>query len=800
MKARLVRNKASGQSLPLIALMIVVLIAMVGLAVDVGNTYAQQRNTVRSSNSAALAGMTVLINNGKDESVYTAIVQSLKSNNISVPAIGAQPTGDQREMVANYLDASGNPIAACPNVGGCSGTTMSTLGVTYIRVEVKGRVNTFFARVVNANSLPVGANAWAAKGACTRGIYPIVIRDDFLGPNGWVNPTSTYSDNVYKNRTLKRIYTRDTQNPNGAFNWLRWVDATSVGSAPDLQASLTGPGNIEDGFNEPAWPTAANLPPKPTGYPQQPGVLNAGDWVYGNSGISNSSGIRAELDKHMQNHTEMMLPLWDYNDGNGVNGNYHISRVGRFLLTGYDLDKGYFDFVYLGDGGLCATLTTNTGGNDSNVGVTGQVFFRPRYKTVPSSRPPVQYEIILDVSGSMSWKFDGYGYKNGSAVLCTGTTASCSGSAYAWPDQTLRRIYVAKQAIKAFIDQMSTGDTMRIVSFSGGAISPTGNNNAINQLTDVWPSQDWSSDKTVLKAAVDSAGSVNNNPYLTDGRTPSAAGIASGSAVFSSAPKQEPSPGTQTYKRVSIFLTDGVANIRRDGSAPTYSSGCGSEIATCNTGTVNGVALPITAMLNESDNIKKVIDTIYVIALAGVDETGLKQVASAPNYPYFSSSPTGSDLTGIFQNIATNVKYGDCVPDGGDSWETSMNEDQVGDVSPSQGGPLTYPVAGKVYLYDKNGTALPAPKNVVPIQIDPTTNRLSFHVDNMIPGTYQMRAFVAYRGTDDESRIYSQIYTPNTASVDNATTFQVDPTSSLGTSIAIPPVYLDLSGSVCPNP
>ena len=99
-----------------------------------------------------------------------------------------------------------------------------------------------------------------------------------------------------------------------------------------------------------------------------------------------------------------------------------------------------------------------------------------------------------------------------------------------------------------------------------------------------------------------------------------------------------------------------------------------------------------------------------------------------------------------------------------------------------------------------NGAALPAPKNVVPIQVDPTTNRLSFHVDDMTPGTYQMRAFVAYRGEDDESRIYSQIYNPNTAAIDNAVTFQVSPSSSLGTSIAVAPLYLDLSGSVCPNP
>jgi len=61
------RSSAPGQSIPLIALLIVVLIAMVGLSVDVGNTYAQQRNTVRATNAAALAGMTELIRSNSDQ-------------------------------------------------------------------------------------------------------------------------------------------------------------------------------------------------------------------------------------------------------------------------------------------------------------------------------------------------------------------------------------------------------------------------------------------------------------------------------------------------------------------------------------------------------------------------------------------------------------------------------------------------------------------------------------------------------------------------------------------------------------
>src|SRR4029453_15872115 len=154
MKVRLARTKASGQSIPIIAPMIVVLFGMVGLAVDVGNTYAQQRNTVRASNSAALAGMTTLINGGSDDAVFKVISEWLKSNSIIVAKPGAVPQSGERSLVANYLDASGNPIASCPNIGGCGGSVPQ--GVAYIRVNVGGKVDTYFARVVGRPDLPGG--------------------------------------------------------------------------------------------------------------------------------------------------------------------------------------------------------------------------------------------------------------------------------------------------------------------------------------------------------------------------------------------------------------------------------------------------------------------------------------------------------------------------------------------------------------------------------------------------------------------------------------------------------------------
>jgi hypothetical protein len=804
MNARFTCSKAKGQSLPLIALMIVVLVAMVGLAVDVGNTYAEQRNTQRSSNAAAIAAMNSLIAGGDDASVYGVLVNSLKANNINVAAAGSAPQPGERLLVANYLDSSGNPLSACPNVGSnCSAATLQS--ARYIRVEVSGKVETYFARVVGRPDLPVGADSWVGRTTCASGIYPILVRDQLLGNNGFINSEGTYSDSNYRNKTVKTILLHDpVNNPSGGFNWARWSedagDKERGGLAVSTEAMMTGPGNISGGFDEAPWPEANNLNlPKPTGYPLFPHQLTGGDWIYPNTGVSNSSGLQEKLNYHIANKTVLNLPIWDVKTGSGNASSYHTARLGAFILISYNLsgsingtNPGYIKLAYIGNSKECAVLF-DIPSRDDDTSVTGEVEFRPRFREVPQSRPPVQYEIILDVSGSMSWTYEGYGWKDGKKTLCTGANANCQGYANAWPDETKRRIYFAKNAIKSFIDQMGPNDTMRIVSFTGQlpccSYSPT---KAVNGLTKAFPTSGWSSDKATLKSSVDAVGAVNGDKYKTDGRTPSSVGIARGSQEFGAAPTKSPVTN-EIYKRVAIFMTDGVANIRRNGEEESYKDepGCGSEIASCNVGDENGVLLPITAALAEADTLKQYAQ-VYAIAMAGVDETGLSNIASAPNAPFYSTSQNGGDLQTIFNSIATDVKEGTCVPKMA-TWEQTMDEAEVGNHNPA----VTYPTVGYVYLTTENGGALPNGQGKAPIQVNPESGRLFYRVDGLPPGTYQLRASLAYKGEDNTSRIYSVIYSKVTETSDTSTTIIVDPTKALGSVIPMGTISLDLNGTVC---
>jgi hypothetical protein len=423
------------------------------------------------------------------------------------------------------------------------------------------------------------------------------------------------------------------------------------------------------------------------------------------------------------------------------------------------------------------------------------VLYRPRFKEVPASNPVVQYEIILDVSGSMTWNYEGYGKKNGKSILCTGGSGGCSGTGTPWSPKEERRIYFAKNAIKAFIDQMGTNDTMRIVSFSGGPFSSNyGNSRAINEFTDVYPSSGWSSDKTVLKKAVDDAGKTNGDIYLSEGRTPSAVGISRGTQVFNSAPTKSPVTN-ETYKRVVIFLTDGVANVRLDGSAPNYdtSVGCNSEVASCNVGYDNSVARPITAAGNESAKLKQYAQ-IYVIAMAGVPDTGLKNIASQSSAPFYSTSQNGGDLKSIFEDIGEDVREGDCVPMGGVAFEQTMKESQVGT---SSKGTLSFPTVGYVTLKDENGGVLPNGKGTAPIRVDPETGKLVYRFDSLTPGVYQMSAWVAYKGEDKVSHDYDQIFDRQTELASTTQPLIIDESEALGSVVPIDPVHLDMRGTVC---
>lgn len=180
------RRKQEGQVLVLLALALVAMIAMVGLVIDGGNAYAQQRATQNASDAAAEAGAVTLsqhllaINGGgaglDDAAVLAAINASADLN-----AIKHFDVGVAGNSAAHYTDFRGNLLtpagaittdtALAKQVGSggaippCSGSTCVDRGVaTGVRAAGTRDVSTFVSGIIGITQIKTTAIATAVAG------------------------------------------------------------------------------------------------------------------------------------------------------------------------------------------------------------------------------------------------------------------------------------------------------------------------------------------------------------------------------------------------------------------------------------------------------------------------------------------------------------------------------------------------------------------------------------------------------------------------------------------------------------
>jgi LruC domain-containing protein len=115
----------------------------------------------------------------------------------------------------------------------------------------------------------------------------------------------------------------------GNFGWLSW---DGDGSAPRLATSLAVPGDSDTYIN-----------------PDNAGdhTINIGDWIRGNTGISNSSAVRSNLNKLM--NYDIVVPVWDSCTGSGANAKYHTYAFAKVRITDYVLPgQNRITATYLG--------------------------------------------------------------------------------------------------------------------------------------------------------------------------------------------------------------------------------------------------------------------------------------------------------------------------------------------------------------------------------------------------------------------------------------------------------------------
>ena len=141
---------ARGQVLVIFAILIIILIAFAGLAIDIGRQVAERRHVQNAADAAALAACQALIDGDTDSAAATEAQLVAMANLQGSPAaatatIDSPPTYDD-------LDDSGT-IDAHELVSGI------VIAGTSVRVAIFSTVDTLLARVVGVATLETGAGA-----------------------------------------------------------------------------------------------------------------------------------------------------------------------------------------------------------------------------------------------------------------------------------------------------------------------------------------------------------------------------------------------------------------------------------------------------------------------------------------------------------------------------------------------------------------------------------------------------------------------------------------------------------------
>ncbi|GAB4152390.1 MAG: VWA domain-containing protein [Roseiflexaceae bacterium] len=841
MKKRLYRSKSRGQSIPLIAAIIVALFGMAALSLDVGSAYARQRELVRATNSAALEGLDTAITNGTTiEQVRERIANALRSNGIPITE-GTLDIG-QFGYKAIFLDAAGQPITSCP-VATCSDATFNSVrgNIVYLTIESQGSVETTFARVVGSESLAINTVAHARQGLCPSGIYPLAVDMNLLDTtNGRFDPADgMYSDDFFvEPKTYRRIYLRDTPTA-GNFGFVRWnADSNSGNSAQSLAQAFTGDGTVSQSYKEAAWPmdnqgnSAVDKQPPPgypDSYPPQPGKISIGDWVAADPGISgfngngnnnNNSDLTNALDQHVRNRTILNLPIYEYASGTGANSTFYISDVGAFYLKAYGKDGGqfYVDLVYLGQGSRCVDLASVPDQPSQLLSMAGNISLYPSFAQYGGqTERPIQFIILLDVSGSMSWSFDGRGNIGGTIVQCQGPSTTgapignCAGggSATAFPDTNQRRIKIASDLLQQFVASLRPRDQVRFVTFTGsfgaGNDNPIADDQALEDLT-YDALNGWSNNTTQINNVIESVTRGASGNYTTEGATPSAVGLARVRQILASAPAVDPETGLG-YKRAVIFLTDGVANVSRGGYEYVCPDGASDDLE-CQSGPYDGFNptryKPVSAMHQERELLNNMLITedtntngngIYAIAL-GPDAVSDSLLPFEPRL-FRADDPTAMERA--LNTIRNEVQEAVCA-DGGAALvepKRTFTSSNLPDYSilAATGNPeyssIVAPVVGKVTLSTGN-TRLTGD-----ITWNPSTGTMSYLIENIPAGSYNVSYWMAYKAAEDNStRIYQHARPFGNSSIPtNTQSVTLAPNASVFNTVD-QPIVLDLDPTI----
>jgi Flp pilus assembly protein TadG len=211
---RITRRDEKGATIVLVALSVVMLLTMTGLAIDGGRLYSDRRQVQNAADAAALAG-TVALNNlvtGNEASIYNAVQQRVQDNQ----ALDA--------FTCQIIDQSGNVLQSCPTSNG----TAVNGNAAGVKVLANNTQNTSFMRAAGVSSFTAQASASASiqRLIATQGAGPILICGVTKGDPRW-GP-----DNSGTDQSPPILLSDDSINPAAIYNpstgtpvyWIKGVE------------------------------------------------------------------------------------------------------------------------------------------------------------------------------------------------------------------------------------------------------------------------------------------------------------------------------------------------------------------------------------------------------------------------------------------------------------------------------------------------------------------------------------------------------------------------------------------------
>ncbi len=154
-------QEEKGQAVVLVAIALVALLALTGLAIDGGQLFALRRSAQNAADAAALAGVRELANvvarcqsgsAANDQKVWNAVVQFAVQNGVRPEA------GD--EIAASYIDRNERYL-------GPVGSGYIPTGATGVTVVLTATRSTYFLQVVGEAQMRAAAKAVAMSGPVT---------------------------------------------------------------------------------------------------------------------------------------------------------------------------------------------------------------------------------------------------------------------------------------------------------------------------------------------------------------------------------------------------------------------------------------------------------------------------------------------------------------------------------------------------------------------------------------------------------------------------------------------------------